>query len=429
MQGDIYHIGRNQKSNQIFISDISVSSVHAQVLIDEDKNLIIIDLSSKNGIYINNEKILGPTKINKNDVVSIGTYKCSKNDIINAIKKYDFNNKNQVTENVHLKSSLSTNNNFRILSNTKITKKFFIGFLASILILVIVFILVKFLNNQNSLKDLFTVSETEETINDSENKLITEKKKKPLMKQKSNVSYDYSCFDNRDKYESEEVISEIGEITREIQNDLLADVEISLKDEQDFGDEILESFRDDYDFIDSGKDLKKLKSIKNDLVSRILKPRGFSYKIFLVDDTVKNVFTAGGNIYFFKGMYSQLKNDSEIAAIIAHEISHNELSHMTLKLKKIKSASKYGFFGNLIFSLESFFTESFDQKQEIEADLFGMDLVYPTAYKNCSAVDFWSRNSIDENKTYDFFRSHPFSNNRADCISNHLITNYNINCN
>jgi pSer/pThr/pTyr-binding forkhead associated (FHA) protein len=429
MNGDIYHIGRNQKSNQIFISDISVSSIHAQVLIDEDKNLIIIDLSSKNGIYINNEKISGPTKINKNDVVSIGTYKCSKNDIINAIKKYDFNNKNQETQNVHLKSSLSTNNNFRILSNTKITKKFFIGFLASILLLVIVFFLVKFLNDQIFLKDKFTVSETEETINDSENKLITEKKKKPLKKQKSNISYDYSCFDNRDKDESEEVISVIGEITREIQNDLLADVEISLKDEQDFGDEILESFSDDYDFINSGKDLKKLKSIKNDLVSRILKPRGFSYKIFLVDDTVKNVFTAGGNIYFFKGMYSQLKNDSEIAAIIAHEISHNELSHMTLKLKKIKSVSEYGFFGNLIFSLESFFTESFDQKQEIEADLFGMDLVYPTAYKNCSAVDFWSRNSKDENKTYDFFRSHPFSNNRADCISNHLITNYNINCN
>ena len=429
MQGDIYHIGRNQKSNQIFISDISVSSIHAQVLIDEDKNLIIIDLSSKNGTYINNEKISGPTKINKNDVVSIGNYKCSKNDILNAIKKYDFNNKNQETQNVHLKSSLSTNNNFRILSNTKITKKIFIGFLLSIILLIFVFFLVKFFNNQNSIKEIFTISEIEETSNNSENELNTEKKKKPIKKQKSNISYDYSCFDKRDKDESEEVISVIGELTREIQNDLLADVEISLKDEQDFGNEILESLKDEYDFINSGKDLKKLKLIKNDLVSRILKPRGFSYKIFLIDDTIKNVFTAGGNIYFFKGMYSQLKNDSEIAAVIAHEISHNELSHMNLKLKKIKSVSEYGFFGNLIFSLESFFTESFDQKQEIEADLFGMDLVYPTAYKNCSAVDFWSRNSNDENKTYDFFRSHPFSNNRADCISNHLITNYNINCN
>tara|TARA_B110000238_G_C16080836_1_gene419349 strand:+ start:176 stop:1465 length:1290 start_codon:yes stop_codon:yes gene_type:complete len=429
MQGDIYHIGRNPNTNQIFISDISVSSVHAQVLIDEDKNLIIIDLTSKNGVYINNKKILGPTKINKNDVVSIGSYKCSKNDLLNAIKKFDFNNKNNETQNVHLKSSLSTNNNFRILNNTKITKNFFVGFLVSILLLIFIFFLVKFLNNQNSIKDIFTVSETKETINDSENKLNLEKKKKPLKKQKSNVTYDYSCFDERDKDESEEVISVIGEITRVIQKDLLADVEISLQDEQDFGNEILESFRDDYNFINSGKDLKKLRLIKNDLVSRILKPRGFSYKIFLVDDTVKNVFTAGGNIYFFKGMYSQLKNNSEIAAIIAHEISHNELSHMNLKLKKIKSISEYGFFGNLIFSLESFFTESFDQRQEIEADLFGMDLVYPTIYKNCSAVDFWSRNSNDENKTYNFFRSHPFSDNRADCISNHLINNYNINCN
>ena len=53
-----------------------------QLVLHEDKNLIIIDLSSKNGTYINNEKISGPTKINKNDVVSIGNYKCSKNDIL-----------------------------------------------------------------------------------------------------------------------------------------------------------------------------------------------------------------------------------------------------------------------------------------------------------------------------------------------------------
>ena len=84
------------------------------------------------------------------------------------------------------------------------------------------------------------------------------------------------CFDNRDQEELEQVISFIGEITREIQNDLLSDVEISLKEEQDFGNEILESLKDDYVFINSGKDLKKLKSIKNNLVSRILKPRGFS---------------------------------------------------------------------------------------------------------------------------------------------------------
>ena len=429
MQGDIYHIGRNQNTNQIFISDISVSSLHAQVLIDEEKNLIIIDLSSKNGVYINNEKILGPTKISKNDVVSIGTYKCSKNDILNAIKKYDFNNKNQETQNVHLKSSLSTNNNFRILSNTKITKKMFIGFIVAILLLLLTIFLIKFINNQKSLKNTLLNYDIEEVINVSGNAINEERKKKPIKKQRSNVAYDFSCFDDRDKDDSEEIISVIGEITRSIQKDLLSDVEISLKDEEDFGDEILESLKDDYNFINKGKDLKKLKSIKNDLVSRILKPRGFSYKIFLIDDTVKNVFTAGGNIYFFKGMYSELISDSEIAAIIAHEISHNELSHMNLKLKKIKSISEYGFFGNLIFSLENFFTESFDQKQEIEADLFGMDLVYPTAYKNCSAVDFWYRDSDNENKTYDFFRSHPFSDNRADCILNHLITNYNINCN
>tara|TARA_B100000214_G_C23935950_1_gene613176 strand:- start:390 stop:1529 length:1140 start_codon:yes stop_codon:yes gene_type:complete len=378
-------------------------------------------------------QISGPTKIDRNDIVSIGSYKCSKNDILNAIKKYDFNNKDKQTQNVHLQSSINTSSGLKIFKNIKLTKNIYIGFFLLILILIFTFFFFKFINNQKLLESKFLNSDaTELKVTNDDTDQVKEKKRKPIRKQKSDVTYDFSCFDQRNQSESEEFITTIGQITRNIQNDALSDVQISLNEEIEYGNEILKSFQDRYDFIENGRKIQKLRLIKNDLVSRILNPRGFSYKIFLVNDTIKNVFTAGGNIYFFNGMYSTLKNDSEIASIIAHEISHNELAHMTLKLKKIKSVSEYGIFGNLILNLENFFTESFDQKQEIEADLFGMDLVYPTRYKNCSAFDFWNRNKDVNDNIYsadDFFRSHPFSNNRAECISNHLITNYNINCN
>ena len=79
----------------------------------------------------------------------------------------------------------------------------------------------------------------------------------------------------------------------------------------------------------------------DDLVSRLSTPRGFNYKIYLVEEDIENAFTIGGKIFFYRGMYNFLKNDSELSALISHEISHNELGHSILALKKNKVASDW----------------------------------------------------------------------------------------
>jgi len=40
-----------------------------------------------------------------------------------------------------------------------------------------------------------------------------------------------------------------------------------------------------------------------------------------------------------------------------------------------------------------------------------------------------SENESDFNLAENFFRSHPYSQNRANCVENHLNANYNKNCN
>jgi predicted Zn-dependent protease len=168
-----------------------------------------------------------------------------------------------------------------------------------------------------------------------------------------------------------------------------------------------------------------------DLVKRLANPRGVEYEMHFIDDTIMNVLTLGGHILFFKGMYEFCETDSEIASIISHEISHNELGHSTLALKKQKMANNFGIFGQIALTMESMVTTSFNQKQETEADLFGMDIMYPTMYKNCDAINLWERmsdNERDFSLTDNFFRSHPYSANRASCVSNHLKSNYNKKC-
>ena len=104
---------------------------------------------------------------------------------------------------------------------------------------------------------------------------------------------------------------------------------------------------------------------------------------------------------------------------------------MSFQLKKIKESENWGLFGQVLLAVNDMITVSFNQKQEAEADLFGVDLVFPTRYSTCSGIDLFDRLSEKEsefNLADNLFRSHPYSSSRSNCIVNHLETNYNMNC-
>lgn len=65
-------IGKDQ-SNDIQIEDISVSRFHLQLVIDKKKEVTVIDLSSTNGTYINGQRIYSPTKLDKYDILLVGS--------------------------------------------------------------------------------------------------------------------------------------------------------------------------------------------------------------------------------------------------------------------------------------------------------------------------------------------------------------------
>ena len=432
MRETVYHIGRNKNSNEIYVSDETVSSSHAQVIIDENSDLIIIDLSSKNGILVNGYKIISPTKLDKDDVITIGDFNCTQTDLLNSIKVFDFKNKVPSERSIPLKSSINKKN-INSTDNKKMNKKIVFSIVV-LLALVLIAVGASISSDQSIKKEKFNKNKKEKVNKTTSNNTINTNSNKPieLKKQRTDVTYNFGCLANTNDVRSNEAIYKFGEFTRNTQNTILNDVQISLAEEKEAGDNLIEHYREKYTFKNNGSEFFKLKAIMNDLVKRLANPRGVDYEIHFVDDTVMNVFTLGGHIVFFKGMYDFCTTDSEIASIISHEISHNELGHSTLALKKDKAASKWGVFGQIALTMESLVTTSFNQKQETEADLFGIDIMYPTKYKNCDAIQLWSRmseNESDFNLAENFFRSHPYSQNRANCVENHLNANYNKNCN
>ncbi|MBR5532867.1 MAG: FHA domain-containing protein [Bacteroidales bacterium] len=67
----IIRIGRS-RSNDIVISDPTVSSMHCQIIRDDNGRFRIIDTNSTNGTYINGIRRQGDVVLQENDIVRIG---------------------------------------------------------------------------------------------------------------------------------------------------------------------------------------------------------------------------------------------------------------------------------------------------------------------------------------------------------------------
>jgi hypothetical protein len=69
----LLHIGR-ATSNDIVIADTTVSRQHAQLMVDDQGYVTLIDLSSSNGTFVNGRRISSPTRLDQTDIVKVGEY-------------------------------------------------------------------------------------------------------------------------------------------------------------------------------------------------------------------------------------------------------------------------------------------------------------------------------------------------------------------
>jgi len=65
-------LGRDP-ANHIVVDDPKVSAFHAKVKVEEGKQLMVWDLASANGTFVNDERVTAPVAIKENDEVRLGT--------------------------------------------------------------------------------------------------------------------------------------------------------------------------------------------------------------------------------------------------------------------------------------------------------------------------------------------------------------------
>jgi beta-barrel assembly-enhancing protease len=239
---------------------------------------------------------------------------------------------------------------------------------------------------------------------------------------KEPIEYDFSCLEDEDDGGQGRVIN----IGNEIENGVLDGYgdEVTIEEEEEVGQEV---FKDCEKDIISDERSQKLASILKKLVREIEDPRGFHYDIYLVRKNELNAWTCGGKIFVTTKMIDFCNSDDELACVIGHEINHNELGHIKHFIQKRKWLSDLG------AAVSEILTMPFGQKDEAYCDLKGIDLVYAAGYDGCQNVDLWRRmkqesKEGDYNALKNLFRSHPYSEKRADCSRRHISDNYEIEC-
>lgn len=201
---------------------------------------------------------------------------------------------------------------------------------------------------------------------------------------------------------------------------------ISLKKQQEIGENYHNELKEQYTFIEDGR-WNKLKMLLRKMTNFVEKKR-IKYSIFLIEDpadaTAVNAFThVGGYIYVTTELMKFVDSDDELAFIIGHEMGHNENEHILRQLQRNKGM---GFlssgYTNEITNILSLILTSYNQIDELEADRAGAYLSYKTGYHPEKGTDFFDKISKNENEHIlnTLIRSHPYSARRANCIKEYL---------
>ena len=253
-------------------------------------------------------------------------------------------------------------------------------------------------------------------------------------KSTADMTYSYSCLDSAvGGSQTNKVIRKTTGFIRDLAVD---DKEITDAVQNSYGDAFHKDAIDNKTFLLLNDPVinAQLKQVLNDLLAAREKPSDIRYSIHLIDDKQINAFTFGGYIYLTKAMYDKISATPDLLySIIGHEMGHSEKGHIKKTIQEMELSGKiFGDNGMTYFGLKKLLAGSFNQRNELEADYYGIDLTRSLGKNLCATVGFWKDMAKSENnysRMEDFFRTHPFSGLRAQCLQDHIQRNFDIVCN
>lgn len=162
------------------------------------------------------------------------------------------------------------------------------------------------------------------------------------------------------------------------------------------------------------------------------------FTIKVIDNDEVNAFALpGGYLYVDTGLILAAHNESELAAVMAHEIAHVAARHATRNMTKVElwkiASFPLVFFGgpvgmalrqvsSIVYPMT---VMKFSRDAEREADLLGIEYEYAAGYDPASFVNFFERlkaNKFKKNFIAKTFATHPMNQDRIERAQKEIAT-------
>jgi len=145
---------------------------------------------------------------------------------------------------------------------------------------------------------------------------------------------------------------------------------------------------------------------------------GFEWEFIVLETPVRNAFCLpGGKVVVYSGMMDEMRNEAELAFIVAHEVGHAVARHFGERASWRFLDSWCGLFTSEDDASDAAFGRDF----EFEADRIGMMLMAKAGYDPTAAVQFWTRFSESPaGKAGSLMISHPCDADRIAAMANNL---------
>ena len=172
---------------------------------------------------------------------------------------------------------------------------------------------------------------------------------------------------------------------------------ISAQEEKDIGSEIAQEIADQFQgSLDVDRQwVDYIRKLGKQIVSRVDR-KGIAYHFHVIRDDSVNAFAVpGSGVYFFTGILNSIKNEAQLAGIIAHEVKHVDLRHciaLFQVLKRLPEAAQ----NPITFSVAQTMKHPYSSRQEADADRKGLELIYSFGYSPYQVVQYWEQEMAKE---------------------------------
>jgi predicted Zn-dependent protease len=198
------------------------------------------------------------------------------------------------------------------------------------------------------------------------------------------------------------------------EENLFRPIKVTEEDEAAIGAQVFDCFQK-VGFVE-GAGQQRVQAMVNKM-KPFMTRKNLDLKVHILDLPYQNAFACpGGYVYVTLPLLNAF-NDDELACVVGHELSHLENKHCNVHIKK------YKLMGGVLSNLFSCLTQGLTQRNELEADLGGLYLAYQAGYDPKGSIQAFRRWATEESKpnTLDkIFRSHPYCQERINCINAYL---------